>query len=74
MANKVFCGECRHYWEDDFGNRACTAIGTADSDWYGEYTISANPEKLNKHNDCQHWQHKRRFIEWFLVNLEKIVR
>ena len=74
MANKVFCGECRYYWENDFGDKACDAKSAATGDWYEEFSTYASPSKQNKHNDCQHWQHKRGFIEWFLVNLDKIVR
>lgn len=68
-ANKVFCGECRHYSSDEF-THTCHAISTATSDWHGKGRLRVRPESHNSNNDCQNWQRKRGFVEWLndLIN------
>ena len=61
--SKVYCCNCRHYRSGEMSNE-CTIPDYQSEDWYGKYRYNHRPEKLNKNNNCKHWQHTRTLIEW----------
>ena len=70
MAIKLprYCSECRHFWPGDYDD--CRIIDGTKSDWHSKNRFYFKPEKQNANNQCQHWEHKRTFIEWLndLIN------
>lgn len=62
--NKVYCCNCRYYCEVGDAAVICNTVSTMKTDYYSRQLFHGKPHIINKDNTCEHWEHKRGFVEW----------
>jgi len=65
--DKVFCGNCTHYWDSDMtSNVFCAENPKREVTWLGIRLVN-NPAEKNANNDCKDYRPllSIRIMEWW---------